>query len=449
LNLYWRFKKDNGMGRFFAIFKLALKYLYRYRRRYIFLLTALSLCFAVVTFITSTKDGMYENVYYVGQSHYAGDLIIRCYDDGGDGYNLNQNDITAILNAVQVSGINPKHTVLRTMYFDNASVFFNGNAIPIRYVVGCDWENEAFLFSKMTNSENKPVDPITGDDGIVLSLPTAQALGAKIGDSVILEIGTINGQRNTGAFILKEIVKDVSIFGYYKAYVSRTSLNRLKLYDDGNCSIVGLFFDKPRMSEKKRAVLQKTLPQYLKTGEIVYNRDASNKAIDKINGERVFFIYSLPVYLSELSYLLDSMDITAYVIYIMMLLIIMVSTIVTYRLILHERSKEMGIMVTIGFAGRDIRLVLLTEIILLGIISLVLGFVFSYIFSWAVSFISFSWMPSFEIFMKNGRLSPLYLPSTTLVNITIIFLMLFFLTLLPSFRVSRKKIPALLSGEAI
>jgi ABC-type lipoprotein release transport system permease subunit len=230
------------MGRLSVILKLAVKYLYRYRRRYVFLLIALSLCFAVVTFITSTKDGMYENVYYVGQSHYAGDLIIRCYDTGGDGYNLSQNEIKAVLNAVQISGINPKHTVLRTMYFDNASVFFNGNVIPIRYAVGCDWEKEAFLFSKMTNFENKPAAPVTGDDGIVLSLPTAQALGAKIGDSVILEIKTNNGHTNTGAFILKEIVKDVSIFGYYKVYISRTSLNRLKLYDDNNCSVIGLFF---------------------------------------------------------------------------------------------------------------------------------------------------------------------------------------------------------------
>jgi len=437
------------MGRFFAILKLSVKYLYRYRRRYIFLLTAISLCFAVVTFITSTKDGMYENVYYVGQSHYAGDIIIRCHDAGGEGYRLNQNEITAVLNAVQTAGINPKHTILRTLYFDNAAVFFNGNAIPIRYVVGCDWENEAFLFNKMTDFENKPVNPITGGDGIVLSLPTAQALGAKVGDSVILEIETNNGHANTGSFILKEIIKDASIFSYYKVFISRTSLNRLKLYDENDCSIIGLFFDNPDKSEKKRVALQKTLSKYLNTGALVYNRDDSNKEAEKIAGGRVFFIYSLPVYLSELSYLLDSMNIIAYVIYIMMLLIIMVSITVTYRLILHERTKEIGIMITIGFAGTDLRLVLLTEMIFLGIISLVLGFIFSFFLSWAASFISFSWLPSFDIFLKNGKLFPLYRPYTALVNIIIIFFMLFFLTLFPSLRITRKKIPTLLSGEAL
>lgn len=437
------------MRRFSAIIKLAVKYLYRYRRRYIFLLTALSLCFAVVTFITSTKDGMYENVYYVGQSHYAGDIVIGCHDVGGDGYRLNQNEITAVLDAVQTAQINPKHTILRTMYFDNAAVFFNGNTIPIRYVVGCDWENEAFLFNKMTNYENKPVNPVSGDDGIVLSLPTAQALGAKVGDSVILEIETNNGHANTGSFILKEIVKDASIFGYYKVFISRTSLNSLKLYDKNDCSVIGLFFDNPSASERKRIALQRTLSEHFNTGALVYKRDDIYKEVEKINEGRVFFIYSLPVYLSELSYLLDSMNIIAYIIYIMMLLIIMVSIIVTYRLILHERTKEIGIMITIGFAGTDLRLVLLTEMILLGIISLVLGYIFSFILSWAASFISFSWLPSFDIFMKNGKLFPLYRSSTTLVNVIIIFLMLFFLTLFPSLRITRKKIPALLSGEAI
>jgi putative ABC transport system permease protein len=161
------------------------------------------------------------------------------------------------------------------------------------------------------------------------------------------------------------------------------------------------------------------------------------------------FLYTLPVYLSEISDLLNAMNIITYFLYGMMLLIILVSAIVTYRLILHERTREMGIMRAIGFYGSDLRLVLWTEVIALGIISLIAGFLLARVLSWALSLFSFSWFPSFEIFMKNGSLAALYLPGTVLVNVVSIFLVLFIAALFPSFRVSGKNLPALLSGEPL
>ncbi|MDR1838177.1 MAG: FtsX-like permease family protein, partial [Treponema sp.] len=92
-------------------------------------------------------------------------------------------------------------------------------------------------------------------------------------------------------------------------------------------------------------------------------------------------------------------------------------------------------------------LVLWAEIIVLGIISMIAGFILANILSWAVSLHSFSWFPGFEIFMHNGKLKPLYLPATLLINMVLIFFILLVLALFPSFRVARKNLPELLSGE--
>jgi len=165
-------------------------------------------------------------------------------------------------------------------------------------------------------------------------------------------------------------------------------------------------------------------------------------------GIRVF-LYTLPVYLSEISNLLEAMNIITYLLYVMMLLIILVSAAVTYRLILHERAKELGTMRIIGFYGSDLRLVLWTEVFVIGLISLIAGFILAQILSWAVSLLSFSWFPGFEIFMKDGKLSPLYLPKTMFVNILLVFIVLFVMALLPSIRASRKNLPELLSGEPL
>jgi ABC-type lipoprotein release transport system permease subunit len=446
------------MEKFIAIFKLGFKYLYRYRRRYSFLVAALIFGFAIVTFITSLKDGMYDNVYYAAQSHYAGDIVAVGYDDNTAGnytQHLGQDEISAILNAADRAGINPQYTVLRTIYSIDGTVHFNGKVIQLKYLMGCDWDKEAHLFNKMNFDE--PINSIQsfnqgfnlGDEDIILSVPVAQQLSVKTGDNIILETETRWGQKNTGVFIVRGIVKDTSIFGYYKAYISRLSLNRLTDFEDGDCSAIGFFFNDPGTAEQKRRQLQNILSQQIQIGPLVYDRD--KMVFEKYlpwTGIRVF-LYTLPVYLSEISDLLDAMNIITYLLYIMMLLIILVSAAVTYRLILHERAKELGTMRIIGFYGGDLRMVLWTEVLVIGFISLIAGFILAKILSWAVSFLSFSWFPGFEIFMKDGKLSPLYLPKTMLVNILLIFIVLFTMALLPSIRISRKNLPGLLSGEPL
>ena len=437
------------MDNLFAIFKLGVKYIYRYKRRYYFLLAALIFGFMIITFITSQKDGMYDSVYYSAQSHYAGDIVAIGYDTDTTAWEyshrLGQGEMEAILSAASIAGINPRYTVFRTHYGTDALVYFNGTAVQLKNLVGCDWEGELHLFGKMFFTE--PPVPFYGNDSIVLSAPIAGQLGARMGDSVIIEVDTRFGQKNTGHFIVKGIVQDTSIFGYYKAYISRLSLNRLIAYDDDDCSSIGFFLDDPSDAEYKRFQLQGVLSRLTQTGPLVYDRDGLDRERDRPwEGVRVF-LYTLPVYLSEITNLLDAMNIIIYLLYGMMLITIMVSAAVTYRLILHERSREIGVMRVIGFYEDDLRVILWTEIVVLGFISLVAGFILALIVNWAASFLSFSWFPGFEIFLKAGKLKAMYLPRTMLLNAALMLLVLFTLTLILSLQVSRKNLPRLLSGD--
>jgi len=437
------------MERFFAVFKLGAKYLYRYKRRYGFLIAALVFGFAIVTLFTSTKDGMYDSMYYSAQSHYAGD-IIALFGDPSYMEPMGQNEISAVLNAALAADIKPKHTVQRTILFKGGVVFYNGNAVDLKYVMGCDWENEAFLFDRMDAEApvEAPAQMFTGDDSIVLSSSTALLLGARIGDRVTLMTETSGGQRNTAFFIVRRIVHDDSFFGSFKAYISRLNLNRLMLYGDNDCFTIGFFLENPKKAEKKRIALQNVLQEKIQTGPLIHHRDEIKIVKKQIDGDAIF-LYTLPVYLSEVSDLLETINILTYFIYGIILIIILVSANVTYRLILHERAREMGIMRVIGFYGKDLRLVLWTEIIVLGIISMIAGFFLANLLSLAVSRFSFSWFPSFEVFMKDGKLKPLYLPATLLINTVLIFFVLLVLALFPSFRVTRKNLTQLLSGESL
>ena len=436
------------MEKFFILVRLGIKYLYRYRRRYGFLMAALIFCFAVVTFITSMRDGMYDNLYHAAQAHYAGDIVAMGYNTAHTAqiYHLGQREIAAILNAAEVAGINPRYTVKRTMHFANGVAHFNGIAVPLKYIIGSDWEGEAHLFRRKTFEE--PPQPFA-DNSIILSTPTAQILGARMGDSIILETETRWGQRNTGVFVVKGIVRDSSIFGFYKAYVARLTLNRLMLFDDDDSSSIGFFLHDPGRAEQKRQRLHDALAGQVQLLPLVHDRDGFFRERRRMEEGNNVALYTLAVYLSDVADMLNAINVIAYFLYGMMLLIILVSAAVTYRLILHERTRELGTMRAIGFYGADLRLVLWVEVIGIGSISLIAGFILAGIFSWAVSLLSFAWFPSFEIFMRDGRLTALYLPGTTLANVGSVFLLLFMVTLFPLFRASRKNLPGLLSGEPL
>jgi len=436
------------MEKTLTLFKLGIKYLHRYRKRYGFLLAALVFCFAVVTFITSSKDRMYDNVYYSAQMHYAGDIIAVGHNSQiSNAHHLGEDEISVILNAASASGINPEHVIFRTLFGNTGLVYFNGTAVTQKYIIGCDWENERHLFSKMdfSSSVNYPI----GDDDIIISDPVAELLGAAAGDSIILEIDNKYGQKNTKQFIIKGIVQDSSIFGYYKVYISRLSLNRLLLFDDNDCSTIGFFFKNPSIAEKNRVRLHNILSENMQTGTLVYDREGLERETNKPWSGIKVFLHTMPVYLSEVSDLLEAMELITYFLYGMMLIIIFASAAVTYRLILHERAKEMGVMRSIGFFGGDLRMVLWTEVIMLGIISLLAGFFLALFFSFMTSLVSFSWFPSFEIFLKNGKLTALYLPSTVFLNIVLTLFILAAAVIIPSLRASGKNLTSLLSGEPL
>jgi ABC-type lipoprotein release transport system permease subunit len=432
--------------KYVKLFQLALKYLWRYKRRYLFLFLALSFGFTIVTLITSFKDDMYENVYKSAQDHYAGDIVVAGFDkDSANHFHLSRHEIEAVYASLENIGISPIHTVERTHFGDNGILYYNGAVVRLKYVIGVDWDNEASYFNSLDYRSPLDVSEAAGDS-IVLSQPVADLLGARQGDSLILEIDTRHGQKNTGVFIVKGIVYDSSIFGYYKAYVSRLTLNRLLLHDDNDAYMVGIYLADRQGAERKRLLLHNELSRHIPVGPLVKDRDELIKETKGSWKGIIAYVISLPVYLSEISDLLGAINIITYFLYGMMLLIILVSAAVTYRLLLHERAREMGTMQAIGFHEEDLRLVLIIETFALACVSIAAGFMLTFFLSSLVSFVPFSWFPGFEIFLKNGKLRSLYLPETVLVNITAILGMMLIAVSVPAYRSLRSPLPRLLAG---
>ena len=431
---------------------LALKYLLRYRRRYLFLITALTAGFAIVTVIISQKDGMSANVYASAQSHYAGDIVFSGHDmDSERRSRLDFGTISAIVKAIDDADSGYSHIVKRTLLLNSERLFFNGATVQLKYTVGLDGDTEADYLNALpwTGGGHDPLD----DETIYISAPIASMLGAVRGDSLVLETVTRYNRKNSGVFVIGGIINDSTIFGFYKVYLSRTALNRLVEFEDEDCSSVGVYLAKhgraaAALIDDARTAIYQQLRTMVDVSALVYDRDdwEDEKSKDW-SGIRVFPL-TLNVYLSEVSQILEALNLLAYLLYVIMLLIIFVSAVVTYRLILHERTREIGTMRAIGFHGHHIRILLLLETVFLATVSIIAGLLLAALVNLLLSGLSFSWLPSFEIFMKNGRLSPSYLVTSLAINSFSLYIVLILAVWLPAFGASRQALPAMLAASA-
>ncbi len=427
---------------------LAARYLSRYKRRYFFLFLALGVGFSVITAITALKAGMTERLYLTAQSHYAGDIIVlgKDNDASGEMYRLGQKEIDAVLSAA--APLVPDRVVLRTNFIKDAYVYFNGNSSRLKYVNGVDWDAEAPMFAGFTYAE-PPLAPLSGDDEILISSPVARLLGVRRGDSVVLELNTYLGQRNTASFVVAGIIEDKTIFGFFKSYVSRSALNRLIDFKDGECSAIGFYFNDADESELDAAkrMLHAELSGVIDTSAPLNNRaDYETQMLQSWSGIRAFVI-DLAVYLSDVDDLLGAMDILAYLLFAMMLVIVFVSALVTYKLILFERAQELGTMRVLGFQEGDITIVLILETVMLVLLSVIAGFLFSIALVRIFSALPFAAIPGFEMFMKDGRLFARYRFLSVLLNALSVFLVLLPALGIPAYRASRGNLPQMLKGS--
>jgi ABC-type lipoprotein release transport system permease subunit len=432
---------------FTALLKLSIKYLLRYRRRYLFLFFALTFGFCIVTVITAFKTGISENLYLSAQSHYAGDIVfLGKNNDGRYHRHIDDSTKSLIYDTIKESKIPITRYAERTIFNDHISLFFNGEFLFLRYLHGVDWHNEAAYF----NALNYAAENLTSlnDDSIIISKQVAAVLNVHQGDSLILEVTNRYGQKNTWPFIVNAIVNDETLFGFYKAYISQKTMNYLLGFEENDCSSIGIFLPTRKNTQKAQWALWEILKQKTQTANFITDSEIYRMENNTPWEGLKIFILTIPIYLADLHQLIEAFDILNYFLYSMILIIIFVSAGVTYRLILHERTKEIGTMRAIGFQAKNICGLLSMEIILLGTISILSGLCLARLLCIPIQYLPLSSLPSFKILLsENSRLSAVFTPLVIVNNIMAIYIILLAAVSIPTLKVSKAPLPEMLSGS--
>jgi len=423
--------------------RLAGRYLRGHFRRYIFLLIALSFGFSLITALTSISNGMIDNVYTGAETHYGGHLFILGFDKDHDTA-IRITDDALVSAAVAASDIEYEKIVRRTNCFERGVIYFNGKAVRQKNVFGIDIENETDSFPD-TGFDAETAGAV-GLPWIMLSKMTAEELHLQSGDKVILEVETITGQKNTAECLVTAVMNDSSLFGSFRSFTDRRFLNDLMGMAQDEYSSMGLYFRNLRGIGEKARRLQAAVETVLPAApEIAEKADLTYQLSQQWPGIR-YFVVSLPVYMSEIVDLISALEAGSYAAFAVLALILLASSLVTYRLLLHERRTEIATMRALGFHGRTILNILFFEGAGLAVISVLIGYLLSRLIIMLLSLFSYGSIPGFEIFLNNGRLTSSLPPELFIINIAVVFATVGLAMIFPAGRSVRHDLAKALSG---
>ena len=374
--------------------------------------------FALITVLTGTAYGCMETVMIKAARYFSGHVSVTGYLKK-DAYIENPD---SLISYIKESPLPLRNISKRTIYTGKeARLYFGGNSVRLRRQVGIDLNTERDELAGLPFIEGS-IDFLAGEsgkNGIIISSAASRLLGARLGDDITLYVKADNGQHNTATMVVRGIFDEISIFGY-ATYLRNEDLNTLLLRDKGAATDLAVYTEKGtnigRFSDELRLHIEKKFPVFPR---IRVEDDLPSRK--KKNTDQVTFAVSpLAAHLEEIKNILDAFVIGTYFIFIVFMLIVMVGVLNTYRVMIYERTKEIGTMRAIGMQRGQVRNLFLLEAAGLALISSSAGFIAGFLLLVGMTYIDLSSYTPLAIFLSAGRPEYYLNPAIIIINFMII-----------------------------
>ncbi len=398
-----------------TLFFLAFRNLYLQRKRYFLMGMAIAAGFMLITVLTALSNGAMETVREKASRYYSGDITVYGLDEVW----FDIQDADPLIETIKKSTLPVKNVSARSVYYGKETrLFFGGKYIRILRSIGIDFENEKEELAKLPFSEGG-VDGMLGDEGkngILLSRVSARLLGAKVGDDVILNFVTSHGKQNMAVMVVKGIFEETGIFGY-SAYLRRSDFNEFYNKNEKWATEIALYLREGLNSGRIASLIHEIIAdKFPVLPEIEDRNDFQRKRADNVgNTEKVYAVISVDSQLDQLKDMLDAFLIVTYFVLIVFLLIVMAGILNTYRVLVYQRTGEIGTIRAIGMQSDDVRKLFLYEAAFLSVISSAAGLVLGITALCLITkYIDLGNIPASDMFTTFGRLN-FYLDFKTVV----------------------------------
>lgn len=403
------------------MFLFALRNLFLQRKRYALMALAVAVGFMLITVLTGLSYGALETIKTKAARYFSGHIIVYGFENTG----MSIPDPKSYVKIINKSRLPLRTVSPRSVYYGReVRLFFGGNYIRLLRAIGVDVAAEGKELSKLPFVEGG-IEGLSGPDGkngIIISTEASRLLGARLGDDVIIYLKTIEGQYSTENMVVKGIFDETNIFGY-AAYMNRETLNVIMDKEQGWASEIAVYAKEgsniPLLTERLRQEFAKTKDVFpsIRTRKDFSNYRSGNRGNDK----EVVAVMSVNAQLEQLKSLLDAFLVCTYFVLFIFLVIVMIGILNTYRVIVYERTREIGTMRAIGMQASDVKRIFLYEAAALAIIASAIGFILGLVTFHFVGLFNLSRVTAAGMFTENGRLQ--YFIGLRSVAMNLLFMM--------------------------
>jgi len=408
-----------------TIANIAFRNLSRQKKRTILLGSAIAFGVMIVTLINGFAGAFSSNVSENFSNLMAGHIFISGTEKGPNDKDMsvirNDSSLTA---AVEASGAPTKYITRRSAF--SGTLIFEGKKIRTN-VDGAQLDKETFLRERLLLKDGS-WDAMADETALILSEKIAAKLNADVGDTILVQMQTVNGQNNVGEFTLAGISFDAGIFGANLSYV-----NELLGLAPDEYQTMGIMLDGLKNTEVSASEIYARLNE---SGVQLFERGVKDETgaetpfqalLRKQNKESwegvKYRLFTINEMLSQIKQIVAALDTTAAIILVVLFVIIMVGITNTFSMVMFERIGEIGTMRALGVQRGGVRSMFLYEAVFLALGGAIAGIILALIVMLGISMINFGMDSPAFLIMKNGHMS-FYLPPLKAVGNVIIIALL-------------------------
>jgi putative ABC transport system permease protein len=288
--------------------------------------------------------------------------------------------------------------------------------------------------------EKGSIQGMENPQGVIISMPIAERLGAEPGDRILVQMKTWTGQNNVGEFAIAGITVDTGLFGNISGYANKVYVNELLNLEPGQSQEIGFYLPSLDGMDTYGAALAERLSRKVQVFKkqagteknSIMTMMAGNKNKDETWAGVKYRVFTLDDMLSQVRQIVNVLDIVSLVILIVLFLIVMVGITNTFRIIMFERIREIGTMRAIGMQRSEVRNLFLFEALFLALGGAIAGVTLAFVILAIASTINFGLDSPLFMVLKNGHMTFKFEILRILLNIGIVSVLTLFAAWLPA-----------------
>jgi putative ABC transport system permease protein len=415
--------------------RIAIRNIARQKRRSALLGGSVAFGFLIITLVNGYSAGIVKIAKDNFASMFGGHLYITGAEVSGFGSELSIiRDDGIAMKAIESLGdrvvsTHRRSTATGTLYF--------GAKESSQKIEGIDFADER-EFLENAEIRRGTLDNVAMEGALVLPDDDARKLGAEIGDTIIYKTTTVSGQQNVADFVLIATTVSNGIIPMQSGFVGKNTLNRIVGIDGTSfqklnvylrdisdakavcvelCGQIGRSASVEPLGEDDLEGSMAKMQKMLGLGGLT-----AVTAANRWSGTKYSFM-TIEDLMQPVMSLVAILDVIAFSAFLAIVAIVMVGIVNSYRMIMIERTSEIGTMRAMGMQKKGIRDIFFLEALFVSAIGAITGFAVALLASIAISSADFSTVGFPSVFLTAGHFAFVRSIAGNLKNFAVICVM--------------------------